>query len=138
MDAMVWMTGYVGGDVEFRTVKEEYTFASFRLACTPRLWRGGEWVDAETTWIAVSCSRGLAENVRSSIGKGDPVVVAGKLRTDRWTDGQGGAHERLVIEAVSVGHDLSRGTSVFRRASRAVAEAAENTVEVTEVSESAA
>ena len=138
MDAMVWMTGYVGGDVELRTVKEEYTFASFRLACTPRLWRGGEWVDAETTWIAVSCSRGLAENVRSSIGKGDPVVVAGKLRTDRWTDGQGGAHERLVIEAVSVGHDLSRGTSVFRRASRSVAEAAENTVEVTEGSESAA
>lgn len=138
MDAMVWMTGYVGGDVEFRTVKEEYTFASFRLACTPRLWRGGEWVDAETTWIAVSCSRGLAENVRSSIGKGDPVVVAGKLRTDRWTDGQGGAHERLVIEAVSVGHDLSRGTSVFRRVSRSVAETAESPVEVTEVSESAA
>lgn len=137
MDAMVWMTGYVGGDVEFRTVKEEYTFASFRLACTPRQWRGGEWVDAETTWIVVSCSRGLAENVRSSIGKGDPVVVAGKLRTDRWTDGQGGSHERLVIEALSVGHDLSRGTSVFRRTSRATPEA-EPVAEVTEVTESAA
>ena len=84
----------------------------------------------------VSCSRGLAENVRSSIGKGDPVVVAGKLRTDRWTDAQGGAHERLVIEAVSVGHDLSRGTSVFRRATRSTPEAAEPAVEV--VSESAA
>jgi len=138
MDAMVWMTGYVGGDVEFRTVKEEYTFASFRLACTPRQWRGGEWVDGETTWIVVSCSRALAENVRSSIGKGDPVVGAGKLRTDRWTDGQGGAHERLVIEALSVGHDLSRGTSVFRRASRSTAEPAESPTEVTEVAESAA
>jgi single-strand DNA-binding protein len=135
MDAMVWMTGYVGGDVEFRTVKEEYTFASFRLACTPRQWRGGEWVDAETTWIAVSCSRGLAENVRSSIGKGDPVVVAGKLRTDRWTDAQGSSHERLVIEAVSVGHDLSRGTSVFRRGGRSTPEPV---AEVAEVSESAA
>ncbi len=137
MDAMVWMTGYVGGDVEFRTVKDEYTFASFRLACTPRQWRGGEWVDGETTWIVVSCSRGLAENVRSSVGKGDPVVVAGKLRTDRWTDGQGGSHERLVIEALSVGHDLSRGTSVFRRASRSAA-AADSPAEVTEVTESAA
>lgn len=134
MDAMVWMTGYVGGEVEYRTVKEELTFASFRLACTPRMWRGGEWVDGETTWIVVSCSRGLADNVRSSVGKGDPVVVAGKLRTDRWTDAQGGSHERMVIEAVSVGHDLSRGTSVFRRTSRG----AQPVAEVTEISESAA
>lgn len=118
MDAVVWMSGYVGGDVEFRKVKDEYSFASFRLACTPRLRRNGEWVDAETTWLGVTCSRALAENVRSCIGKGDPVVVVGKLRTSRWKDDQGTAHERLGIEASVVGHDLTRGTSVFRRVNR--------------------
>jgi single-strand DNA-binding protein len=30
-------------------------------------------------------------------------------------------HERLVIEASTVGHDLNRGTSAFRRVNRVIA-----------------
>jgi single-strand DNA-binding protein len=122
MDAQIWMTGNVGGEVEYRQVRDDLAFASFRLACTPRTRKGGDWVDAETTWIGVTCSRSLAEHVKSSLGKGDPVVVAGRLRTTRWTDQQGVAQERLIIEASCVGHDLSRGTSVFRKAPRPVVE----------------
>ncbi|MGV8908492.1 MAG: single-stranded DNA-binding protein [Propionicimonas sp.] len=122
MDAQIWMTGNVGGEVEFRQVRDDLAFASFRLACTPRTRKAGDWVDAETTWIGVTCSRSLAEHVKSSIGKGDPVVVVGRLRTTRWNDNQGVAQERVIIEATSVGHDLSRGTSVFRKAIRPVVE----------------
>ena len=122
MDAQIWMTGNVGGEVEFRQVRDDLAFASFRLACTPRMRKAGDWVDAETTWIGVTCSRSLAEHVKSSIGKGDPVVVVGRLRTTRWTDPQGVAQERLIIEATSIGHDLSRGTSAFRKAIRPVVE----------------
>lgn len=123
MEAVVWMTGNVGGEVEYREVRDELGFASFRLACTPRLRRGGEWVDGETTWLGVTCSRALAENVRSSISKGDPVIVIGKLRTTRWQDPERGPQERLTIEASAVGHDLSRGTTVFRKNVRSVAAA---------------
>ena len=122
MDAQIWMTGNVGGEVEFRQVRDDLAFASFRLACTPRTRKAGDWVDAETTWIGVTCSRSLAEHVKSSIGKGDPVVVVGRLRTTRWTDGKGVAQERVIIEASSIGHDLSRGTSAFRKAIRPVVE----------------
>jgi single-strand DNA-binding protein len=122
MDAQIWMTGNVGSEVEFRQVRDDLAFASFRLACTPRTRKAGDWVDGETTWIAVSCSRATAEHVRSSIGKGDPVIVVGRLRTTRWTDNQGVEQERMIIEATSIGHDLSRGTSVFRKAPRAVVE----------------
>lgn len=122
MDAQIWMTGNVGGEVEYRQVRDDLAFASFRLACTPRTRKGGDWVDAETTWIGITCSRTLAEHVKSSIGKGDPVVVVGRLRTTRWTDQQGILQERLIVEATSVGHDLARGTSVFRRAVRPVVE----------------
>ena len=115
MDAVIWMTGYVGSEVEFRQVREDLVFASFRLACTPRLRRGGEWSDGETTWIGVTCSRSLAENVRDSIAKGDPVVVVGKLRTSRWKDDQGVSRERLVLEALAVGHDLNRGVTGFTK-----------------------
>jgi single-strand DNA-binding protein len=122
MDAQIWMTGNVGSEVEYRQVRDDLAFASFRLACTPRTRKAGDWMDGETTWIAVSCSRSLAEHVKSSVGKGDPVIVVGRLRTTRWTDNQGVDQERMIIEATSIGHDLSRGTSVFRKANRPVVE----------------
>lgn len=122
MDTAIWVTGNVGSEVELKEYREGVTFASFRLACTPRMWRGGQWGDDETTWLGVVCSRALALNVKSSIGKGDPVVVVGRLRTERWTDPDGGRHERLKLEAQAVGHDLTRGTAAFRKAPRAVTE----------------
>jgi len=121
MEAAVWITGNVGSEVEVKEFREGVTYASFRLACTPRLWRGGQWGDDETTWLGVVCTKALALNVKSSLGKGDPVVVVGRLRTERWTDPQGVRHERLRLDAQSVGHDLSRGTSVFRKSTRAAA-----------------
>ncbi len=122
MDAQIWMTGNVGSEVEFRQVRDDLAFANFRLACTPRQRKAGDWVDGETTWVAVSCSRSMADHVKSSISKGDPVIVVGRLRTTRWTDAQGVEQERMVIDATSIGHDLSRGTSVFRKANRPVVE----------------
>jgi single-strand DNA-binding protein len=122
MDAQIWMTGNVGSEVEYRQVRDDLAFASFRLACTPRTRKAGDWVDGETTWIAVSCSRSLAEHVKSSVGKGDPVIVVGRLRTTRWTDAQGVDQERMIIEATSIGHDLTRGTAAFRKAIRQVVE----------------
>jgi single-strand DNA-binding protein len=122
MDAQIWMTGNVGSEVEYRQVRDDLAFASFRLACTPRTRKAGDWVDGETTWIAVSCSRSLAEHVKSSVGKGDPVIVVGRLRTTRWTDNQGVDQERMLIEATSIGHDLTRGTAAFRKAIRPVVE----------------
>ncbi len=121
MEAQVWMTGRVGGDVEVRDSTSPWS--TFRLACTPRTVRGGEWGDEQTTWVTVSCSHRLAEHVRLSLRKGDPVVVIGKLRTRRWVDANGVEHEQLQIRASSVGHDLAVGTSSFYRPRRDGAEA---------------
>lgn len=122
MDAAVWVTGNVGSEVTLKEYREGATYASFRLACTPRLWRAGQWSDDETTWMGVVCSKALALNVKSSISKGDPVIAVGRLRTESWTDPQGVRQERLKLEAQSVGHDLTRGTSVFRKTNRAAPE----------------
>ncbi len=117
MEAVVHITGYAGTEVE---TKANGTVAKFPLASTPRVRTKGEWGDGNTTWIEVSCFRALAEHVASSIRKGDPVVVIGRLRTNAWEkDGQ--SHERLVLEAETIGHDLNRGTAAFRRKVRALA-----------------
>jgi single-strand DNA-binding protein len=114
MESYVHVTGYVGTDVELRSGSG---LATFRLATTPRYRKNGDWVDGNTTWLTVTCWRSLAEHVASSIRKGDPVIVVGRLRTNVW-QGQDGPVERLILEAITVGHDLSRGTSAFRRMER--------------------
>jgi single-strand DNA-binding protein len=115
MDAQISITGRVGSDVELRTVSESLCFARFRLGSTPRSLKDGEWVDGETIWISVECSRSLAKNAHASLRKGDPVVVVGKLRTHRWSDESGASHEDLRLQAVSLGHDLIFGKSTFER-----------------------
>jgi single-strand DNA-binding protein len=120
MEMTVTMTGNVGSEVEHRVTRTGLATASFRMACTPRVYKDGEWHDQATTWIGVECFRGLADNVASSLGKGEPILVQGRLRTRSWTDTNGVLHERLVIDATAVGHDLNRGTSAFRRVNRAI------------------
>jgi single-strand DNA-binding protein len=116
MEAYVHITGHVGGDVEYRN--NTLPTASFRLACTPRIRRGGDWSDGETTWLTVTCFRSLAEHSASSVRKGDPVIVIGRLRTQVWVK-DGVQQERTVLEALTIGHDLTRGTSAFNRSERA-------------------
>ncbi len=118
MDAHVWMTGRVGSDVDYKVINNTFAVASFRMACTPRTQRNGEWTDEPTTWVSVRCARSLAEGAKCSLIKGDPIAVIGRLRTHTWTDSEGGLHEQLRIEAITLGHDLTQGTSAFRRLRR--------------------
>lgn len=113
MDALITVSGNLGTEVEHRA-GDGYSYANFRLACTPRLRRGDEWVDGNTTWLTVECANRIADNARDSLAKGDPVIVSGRLRTRVWRAGDE-HNERLVIEATALGHDLSRGTSRFTR-----------------------
>ncbi|MGH3497409.1 MAG: single-stranded DNA-binding protein [Nocardioidaceae bacterium] len=122
-DVQVTVFGYVGSDVEFREGNGGADRAMFRVGSTPRFFdrAQGSWRDSETVWVTVKAWRAMAHNVVSSIHKGEPVVVVGKLRTHVWKDEQTGeSRRRDVVEAVSVGHDLSKGTSAFRRHERPV------------------
>ncbi|MDR1386368.1 MAG: single-stranded DNA-binding protein [Propionibacteriaceae bacterium] len=118
MDISITLTGRLGGEVELKSTRAGVPMASFRLGSTPRIRRDDVWVDGSTTWISVVCYRGLAENVALSLNKGDPVIVEGRLRTTTWTDPNGDRHERLVVEASAIGHDLTWGTSLYRRPQR--------------------
>lgn len=123
MNATTTMTGNVGSAPEERTTKNGVPVTSFRLACTPRVLRAGEWSDGETMWLTVQAYRGLARNVAACVRTGDPVIVSGRLRKEAWTGSDGQPRERQVIEASVVGFDLNLGQADFCRASRAEASA---------------
>lgn len=118
IDTQVLTSGWVGTPVDFNVSRQGVSVAKFRLASTPRVRRNGGWMDGQTTWLTVTCFRGLAEHVHESLSKGEPVIVVGKLRTSTWQNAQGEERERAVLEAQTVGHDLTRGTSQFRKHER--------------------
>ncbi len=120
-DVTVTVFGYVGTDVEFQGGNGKPERAMFRIGSTPRYFdkMAREWRDSDTVWLNVKAWRDLARNVASSVHKGEPVVVVGKLRTSVWTSDDGVEHRREVIEATTVAHDLARGTSAFHRTERA-------------------
>jgi single-strand DNA-binding protein len=88
-----------------------------RVGSTPRrLNRAtGEWEDGATSYYTVKCWRRLAVNVKSSLRKGDMVIIKGKFVTRTWVDDQQRTRMRMHVEADSVGHDLSFGWSHFNR-----------------------
>ncbi|MGC4893017.1 single-stranded DNA-binding protein [Micromonospora sp. DT31] len=117
-DTYVTIVGNVLTAPEWRRTTQSGTLvANFKVASTARrLDRDtGRWVDGNSLRVRVNCWRRLAEGVAASVAVGDPVIVAGRLYTRDWTD-EAGTHRTLYeLEAVAVGHDLSRGRSRFLR-----------------------
>lgn len=115
-DTMVTVQGWLGGDPTLREVNG-IPVASFRMGCTPRRYHRGreEWVEGTTQWYTVSVWRGLAENCRTSLHKGDPVVVYGRLNHRSFSNKNGVEVTALEIDAITVGHDLSRGITAFSK-----------------------
>ncbi|MDR0784028.1 MAG: single-stranded DNA-binding protein [Propionibacteriaceae bacterium] len=111
MESTMTLTGFVGHELDLKRTRSGTPTVTFRVATTPRMRVGEDWADGTTTWNTVVCYRNLADNVALSLRKGDLVLVHGKVRTQAWTDVNGEAHERMVIEASAIGHDLSRGVT---------------------------
>ncbi|MET8280916.1 single-stranded DNA-binding protein [Micromonospora sp. NPDC005174] len=117
-DTYVTIVGNILTAPEWRRTKESNTLvANFKVASTARrLDRdSGRWVDGNSLRVRVNCWRKLAEGVAASVMVGDPVVVCGRLYTRDWTDEAGNHRTLYELEAVAVGHDLSRGRARFLR-----------------------
>lgn len=123
-DTMVTLVGNVATSVEYRDTATGGV-ARFRFAVTARRWdrERGAWVDGRTSFYTVFAWRALGANLAASVSVGEPLVVHGRLRVREedvsGEDGgqqEGGRRRTFVdVDAVAVGHDLTRGTAAFRR-----------------------
>jgi len=117
-DTYVTVVGNVLTKPEWRrTNAKDVLVANFKVASTARRLdrENGRWIDGNSLRVRVNCWRKLAEGVVASVAVGDPVVVAGRLYTRDWTDAEGNHRALYELEAVAVGHDLSRGRGSFAR-----------------------
>jgi single-strand DNA-binding protein len=116
-EAQVNVAGYVATDPKFKKVAGDISSAKLRVAYTARRRdrETGEWSDGPTSFVTVQCWRTLADNVKVSVHKGEPVLITGRLQIRRFEDQEGAARTAVEIEAMSIGHDLTRGVAQFSR-----------------------
>ncbi|QEU94310.1 single-stranded DNA-binding protein [Streptomyces kanamyceticus] len=118
-ETMVTVVGNVATTPVYRELPTG-PVARFRLAVPTRKYDRVQntWSDGHTNFFTVWAWRALGTNVQGSVSVGEPVIVQGRLRVR--DEERGGQHWTSAdIEAVVVGHDLSRGTAAFRRVLKA-------------------
>jgi single-stranded DNA-binding protein len=90
---------------------------SMRVGWTPRIFdrSTSEWTDQPSSFITVQCYKKAAEHGYVCLRRGDPVLVRGTLRVREYVDQNGVRRSSVEVHADSIGHDLSRGITVFNK-----------------------
>ena len=117
----VTVVGWVGNEPLYHQGEGgQVPFTRFRVASTPRVYDKARdvYVDGVTSWFTVKAFRNLAVHVAESLRRGDPVLVHGRLAMVEWVAADGNARTTAEITADSVGHDLARGSTRFKRTAR--------------------
>jgi single-strand DNA-binding protein len=113
----IWtsIVGNVATQPKTAYTKSGLAVTSFRVASSVRRFDKvtREWVNDPPSYVTVTCWRWLAENVASSVTKGQPVVVHGRLKVRDWQTEDGRKGTTAEMEATALGHDLNLGTSMY-------------------------
>jgi single-strand DNA-binding protein len=124
----VTLVGFVAREPNLRETRDGRHVTDVRVGTTSRVKdvATGEWRDGETSYFSVSCWRRLADHVKASLRKGDPVMIKGRFKTRSYEDKTGRLRTEVEITADTVGHDLTRGVANYIRPQRpSAAESAE-------------
>jgi single-strand DNA-binding protein len=115
----IWtsIVGNVATQPKMALTNNGLAVTSFRLASSVRRWDkvNREYVDDQPSFVTVTCWRRLAENVASSVSKGQPVLVHGRLKIKEWVREDGRKGTTAEMEASALGHDLNLGTSMWAK-----------------------
>ncbi len=96
----VILVGNVGADPEIRTLETGTKVARVRLATTERIYnRQTQEAKEHTEWHTVVLWRGLADVADKYVRKGSQIYIEGSLRSNEWTDKEGG--KRYGVEIVA-------------------------------------
>ena len=77
--------------------------------------QNGAWQDGDPMFLNVVVFGKQAEHLTDSVGKGDTIVLSGRLKPNNWTDKEGVEHKDVQIHADEIGVSVRWG---FARTNR--------------------
>lgn len=117
-DIRITIVGNLTADPELRFTPGGNRVAQLRIAHTPRIKQGDDWVDGETTFLWANAWGDLAEHIAESLVRGTRVIATGTLRTERWEGKDGEQREAIKLLLDAIGPDLRFTDVQVRRATR--------------------
>lgn len=116
MSETITIQGLVATTPRHLITQEGLAITSFRLASSNRRYdtTQNKWIDGDTNWFTITAFKDLAIHASTSVGKGDRIMLVGKLRVRDWDNGER-TGTNVEVEATAMGHDLSWGVSTFTR-----------------------
>lgn len=108
----VTIAGNTADAPEIRFTEGGRPVAKLRVAVNSRYQDGGgQWVDGPTSWHTVIAWGALAENLADSIGRGDRIVVHGRLEQRPYETESGEKRHAWEITADEIGVSLRHATA---------------------------
>ncbi|GLZ49756.1 single-stranded DNA-binding protein [Actinomycetospora sp. NBRC 106375] len=110
---------------ELRYLPSGAARAGFTVASTPRRFdrQSGSWVDGDALFLRCVAWGLLAENAAESLGKGDHVVVVGRLRQRSFETAEGQRRQVIELEVDELGASLRFATARPERVNAPTADA---------------
>jgi single-strand DNA-binding protein len=83
-EAIISVTGNLGGDAELRQTPQGIFVTSFSIANTPRVKKNNEWTDGETIWFRCYVWGKDAASAANELHKGTKVFVSGRFSIETF------------------------------------------------------
>lgn len=117
-NTILTLIGNLTADPELRFTPGGKAVINFTLACTPRVFKDGEWTEGDTLFMRCSYWGQPAENMSESIRRGDRLIVHGKLRPNFYTTRDGEEKKSIELVCEEVGASMQFKTVNINRAVR--------------------
>jgi single-strand DNA-binding protein len=127
MSTTITTEGNLVTDPELRWTKTGKAVCTIRVAVTARRKNAeGDYEDTPAQFHDATCWGPLAEHTAETLHKGHRVLIHGTAYDEEWTDREGNARVKHVIQAQAIGVSLRYATAAMHRANGTnVAEAAD-------------
>lgn len=108
----VILMGRLTRDPEIKTTQSGKMVTTFTLA-VDRDYVSGSAGERKTDFIDIEAWRGSAEFVEKYFSKGQPMIVSGRLKMDRWTDTDGNKRRSWKVVSENIYFAESKKSSNY-------------------------
>jgi single-strand DNA-binding protein len=120
LEATIHLVGNLADNPNVTVLDNGAYLCRFRLVSTERRYdrKENRWVDGPSLFVDVTCWRRLAENVATTLSKGDRAVVIGRLQQREYETAQGEKRRPYQVTADAVGPELAFRPARIHRTGR--------------------